>query len=124
MATLVKRRYTKIDPKTGRKIMDPKTGKPKQFLTSKWHGQWSDLAGQVHRVPLATDKVAAQQMLADLVKQSERGHAGVADPFAKHTWRPLTEHIDDYEKRPGLKGTTITDKHRALTAQRVRAIVV
>jgi integrase len=123
MAALVKRRYTKIDPKTGRKIIDSRTGKPKQFSTSKWYGQWTDLAGNVHRVPLATDKVSAAQMLADLVKQSERGLSGVSDPFGEHTWRPLVDHIDDFEKRPGLKGSTITEKHRAMTAQRVRAIV-
>ncbi len=111
---LFKRVYYKKDPATGRK---------KKCRTEKWYGQYRDLAGNVHRVPLATDKVAAAQMLADIVKQSERGHAGVADPYAKHTWRPLAEHIDDFEKRPGLKGTTITEKHRALTAQRVRAIV-
>jgi integrase len=118
---LFKRTFTKIDPKTGQKIINPKTGKPKQFLTDKWYGQYRDLGGRVHRVPLATDKVAAQQMLADLVKQSERGLAGVSDPFAKHTFRPLSEHIDDFEK--SIASGDITEKHAALTARRVRALV-
>jgi hypothetical protein len=61
---LFKRLYYKKDPATGRK---------KKCRTEKWYGQYRDLAGNVHRVPLATDKVAAAQMLADLVKQSERG---------------------------------------------------
>jgi len=103
---LFKRTFTKIDPKTGQKIVDRKTGRPKQFLTDKWYGQYRDLGGRVHRVPLATDKVAAQQMLADLVKQSERGFAGVTDPFEKHTWRPLVEHIEDYKKSIEANGRT------------------
>jgi integrase len=118
---LFKRKYTKIDPKTGKKVIDPKTGRPKQFLTDRWYGQFRDLAGHVHRVPLATDKVAAQQMLADLVKQSERGFAGVSDPYAKHTWRPLSEHANDYEK--SLLANGASRKHVVLTVQRVRDMI-
>lgn len=109
---LFKRIYTKADPKTGRK---------RKCKTEKWYGQFRDLGGHVHRVPLATDKVAAQQMLADLVKQSERGHAGVSDPYAKHTWRPLTEHIKDFEKSTAANGATA--KYTKMTAERVRDMV-
>jgi integrase/recombinase XerD len=109
---LFKRVYYKKDPVTGRR---------KKCRYAKWYGQFRDLAGKRHRVPLATDKIAAAQMLADLVKQSERGLAGVSDPFAEHTWRPLTEHIDDFEKSTKANGTT--EKHAKLVANRLRAVV-
>jgi hypothetical protein len=60
---LFKRVYTTINPKTGRKV---------KRRTAKWYGQYRDPAGHIHRVPLATDKVAAAQKLADLVKRAER----------------------------------------------------
>src|SRR4051794_7603376 len=45
------------------------------------------------RVPLATDKTVAQQMLADLVRQAERGQAGIADRFQEHRATPIVEHL-------------------------------
>jgi integrase len=118
---LFKRKYTKVDPKTGKKIIDPKTGRPKQFLTDKWYGQYRDLSGHVHRVPLATDKVAAQQMLADLVKKAERRQAGVTDPFEQHVWRPLGEHVDDYES--SIVANERTERYAGEVAQKLRAMV-
>jgi hypothetical protein len=87
-----------------RTYRDPKTGKKRK--TAKWYGQFRDLAGQVHRVPLATDKVAAAQLLADRVKQAERGQTGVSDPFGKHTVRPLDDHIKDFQRHLESKGNT------------------
>lgn len=48
-------------------------------------------------MPLATDKTAAGQMLAELVCKAELGKAGIVDPFAEHRKRPLLEHVADYE---------------------------
>jgi len=65
--------------------------------------------------------VAAQQLLADLVKQSERGLSGVSDPFGEHAWRPLAEHIDDYQH--SLEANDTTGKHAKLVTGRLRTLV-
>jgi hypothetical protein len=49
--------------------------------------------GSAKPVPLSANKVAAQQLLADLVKKAELGRAGISDPFEAHRQRPLTEHL-------------------------------
>lgn len=62
MASLFKPTYSARDPKSGDRI---------QRKTKKWYGQYIDGDGILRRVPLATDKAAAQALLAELVKRSE-----------------------------------------------------
>jgi integrase len=66
-------------------------------LSRKWYGCYTDADGKERCVPLATDKTAAQQMLAELVRRAELGKIGIVDPFALHRKRPLSEHAADYE---------------------------
>ncbi len=47
-------------------------------------------------VPLLENKVAAEQMLADLIKKAELGRVGIRDKFEKHKVRPLAEHLKEY----------------------------
>src|SRR4051794_26490132 len=61
--------------------------------SGKWYGR---PPGSSKAVPLSTNKVAAQQLLADLVKKAEFGRAGISDPFEEHRRRPLAEHLTDY----------------------------
>jgi integrase len=63
--------------------------------SSKWYGR---APGNRKPVPLSTNKVAAQQILAELVKKAELGRAGISDPFEAHRKRPLTEHLADYRR--------------------------
>ena len=62
--------------------------------------------GNEKRVPLATDRTAAQTMLAELVKKVERKSAGISDPLEEQRIRRLTEHLKDYEKYLRNKGNT------------------
>jgi hypothetical protein len=43
--------------------------------------------------PLATNKVAAQQLLAQKVRKAELRKANIFDPFEAHRNRPLVEHL-------------------------------
>jgi hypothetical protein len=75
-----------------------------RLLSKKWYGEWRDPDGTEHCEPLATDEVAAGQMLAERVRKAELRHAGVADPFEGHRQRPLAEHLDDFERALLAKG--------------------
>ena len=63
MASLFKPTYTKTDRKTGEKI---------RRKSRKWYGQFRDSAGEIHRVPLCTDKEAARALLRDAAQRVER----------------------------------------------------
>jgi hypothetical protein len=61
--------------------------------STKWYAR---LPGNPRPVPLSANKVAAQQMLAALLKKHELGTVGISDPFELHRKRPLAEHLDDF----------------------------
>src|SRR5262245_1561125 len=63
--------------------------------SGKWYGR---VPGSTKPVPLSSNKVAAQQLLAEMVKKAELGRAGLGDPFEGHGKRPLVEHLADYRR--------------------------
>src|SRR5262245_2349517 len=69
--------------------------------SGKWYGR---VPGSPKPVPLSANKVAAQQLLADLVKKVELGRAGISDPFEEHRKRRLAEHLTDFEADLRAKG--------------------
>ena len=75
---------------------------------SKWYGCYCDQRKKPVRVPLGTDKEAVQLMLAKLLRNKERGKAGLNDPFEHHLNRPVhtVEGQVDPAKavRDGLQG--------------------
>ena len=102
-------------------IRDPKTGEKLKIQSKKWWGRFRDETGKERRVPLATDKTAAQTLLATLVKKVERRAAGIADPLEDHGRRPLLQHLKDYEKYLRDKGNT--EDHVLHTVHRVEAAI-
>jgi integrase len=92
-----------------------------QLLSKKWYGEYRDADGIEQCVPLSTDKTAAAQMLADLVKKAELGKAGITDPYEAHRKRPLAEHVADFERGLVAKGNGAT--HAQAAAARVRRTV-
>ncbi len=97
MASLYKKPVILTDPATGEKV---------KAKSKKWWGRYTDAIGREKRVPLATDKRAAQVMLNEIVNRIEREQAGLADPFEEHARRPLSEHIDAYEAHLQYKGNS------------------
>jgi integrase len=74
--------------------------------SAKWYGRYVDADGVRQESPLCTNKVAAEQMLADLVKRAELGRAGLVDPYEAHRNRPLLDHLGDYEQHLQAKGNS------------------
>src|SRR5579871_5223070 len=103
-------------------VRDPKTGERIKTQSRKWWGRYRDPhLGVEKRVPLCTDKAAAQTMLANLVKKAERRAVGLTDPFDDSRRKPLTQHLDDFQRFLRGKGNTM--KHARQTAKRVRRIL-
>jgi integrase/recombinase XerD len=112
MATLIRRHYTAIEPKTGRKVR--KTAR-------KWYGQYMDAEGVTRRVPLSANRTAAQQMLNAIVRKVEMAKSGIFDPFEEHRKQPLADHLRDWETV--LKARGNTDKHVDMKVSRSRKIL-
>ncbi len=102
-------------------ITDPKSGERVKTKSKKWWGRYRDENGVERRVPLATDKAAAQAMLSEVVKKVERRAAGVVDRFDEHRKRPIGEHLADFERH--LKAKDVSDEQVKLVTYRARRIV-
>ncbi len=102
-------------------VVDPKTGKKSKTKSKKWWGRYRDENGVEKRVPLASDKTAAQVMLNALVTKKERTAAGLGDPFEEHRGRPLLKHLEEFRRHLINKGSTT--EHVDLTEQRIRDLV-
>ncbi len=104
---------------TSRKVKAGTPGAVKiKAKSAKWYGR---VPGSTKAVPLSKNKVAAQQMLAALVRKSELGRAGISDPFEDHRNRPLIEHITDFQSWLSARGNG--EKHSRDAASRVRRII-
>jgi integrase len=86
---------------------------------SKWYGQGIPGMPPRKRVPLCSDKRAAQGMLNELVKKAERGAAGLPD--LDRLAKPVAEHLEAYRRYLLAKGDTAG--HADKTVRRCRATV-
>jgi integrase/recombinase XerC len=135
-------RFARFKDRRGKAVEAPLNddGTRVQLLSRKWYGEYKDADGVEQCVPLSTDKTAAAQMLADLVKKAELGKAGITDPYEAHRKRPLLctrcrcreetdagepcdcpdlPHLADFAAALRAKGDT--PKHVQLTLSRLRA---
>jgi integrase len=83
----------------GDTVIAPLTRDGKRCLVKlpKWYGKYVDEHGVLQRVPLSTNKTAAQQMLNELVKKVELARVGIKNDFAQQLARPLLEHLEDWQ---------------------------
>ena len=112
MANLYRKATTQTDRRTGVKH---------KTKSRKWWGRYRDASGIERRVPLASDKMAAQSMLNELIRKVEREKAGLADPTDEQKKRPLKDHVADFKSYLQNKGVTAKQVHTA-TAQLQRMI--
>ena len=112
MASLYKKPVMMTDPKTGERV---------KTKSKKWWGRYRDENGVERRVPLATDKSAAQAMLNELIKKVERRASGVVDRYDDHRKRPIQEHLVDFERNLKCKGGTL--EHARNVVFRCRQII-
>jgi len=102
-------------------ITDPVTGKKVTTKSKKWWGQYKAADGIVRRKSLSIDRMAAQAMLNELVKRVEREKAGLVDPTEDQRKRPLSEHLAEFERHLGNKGST--EKYVDESMRMLKAIV-
>ncbi|MCI0423478.1 MAG: hypothetical protein L0312_30385, partial [Acidobacteria bacterium] len=94
-------------------VTDPKTGQKVKAKSKKWWGRYRDENGTEKRVPLATDKTAAQAMLNEILRKVEREKAGLVDPTEEQRKKPLSEHAADFKRYLKNKGVTPKQVHTA-----------
>jgi hypothetical protein len=122
MAALFKLWITRYVDASGRRIAKSAPGaRAVRERSRKWYGEFQDADGITRRVPLATDKAAAQAKLGEILRRVERKQAGLRDPYEEYEKRPLTEHMEDYRVYLCSKGNT--DKHVAQTIKRIETLV-
>ena len=109
MASLYKKPIVSIDPVSGKKT---------KRHSKKWWGRYRDVDGSEKRVPLATDKKAAQAMLNELVVKVERIVAGLIDPAEEHLTRPLERHLDDFHAYLRAKGNSRSHSNQTVRYSR------
>jgi site-specific recombinase XerD len=112
MASLYKKPVILADPKTGERI---------KTKSKKWWGRFTDEDGREKRVPLATDKSAAQAMLSEQVRRVERRLAGLSTGYDEHHKRPLKKHVTDFARYLRDKGSS--SDHVKRTESRIRALL-
>jgi integrase len=74
----------------------------------KWYAQGVPGWPKRKRQPLASDKAVAKVMLADLVRDAEKGGAGMVDPHDAQRKRLLADHLDDFRKELEARGNGLT----------------
>lgn len=112
MASLYKKPVSITDPKTGQRI---------KSKSKKWWGRYNDENGIERRVPLAVDKAAAQAMLSELVRKTERRAAGLIDRFDEHRQRPIDAHLEDFRKH--LQARRVGEAQVKLVVYRAERII-
>jgi integrase len=96
MARVFKKSITRYLDADGRQVPKGTPGARKvREKSAKWYGR---VPGSPRPVPLATNKVAAQQLLAEMTKKAELAKVGIFDPFEEHRKRPLAEHLEDFRR--------------------------
>ena len=70
------------------------------FESAKWYGTVNGKS-----VPLCRDKQTAERLLTKMEADAALVRVGLADPFAEHKRRPLSTHIDDFERHLSAKGS-------------------
>jgi integrase len=86
--------------------------------STKWYGR---VPGNPRPVPLSSNKVAALQLLAQMIRKAELGRAGISDPFEGHRKRPLTEHLADYRRE--LEARDNAPRYVDLVISRLEALL-
>jgi integrase len=121
MANLVRPRIVRYLDKDGKRV---KKGAPDACRVKerarKWYAEGVPGWPKGKRVPLASDKTVARQILSDLVRKAERGEAGLEDETTEARKRPLAEHLADFEAALRNKPRGVSDKQVKQTLQRVR----
>jgi integrase len=86
----------------------------------KWYGAGIPGLPPGRRVPLASDKKVALELLRQKVRDAERGQAGLVDRVAEARTLPLDNHLDGFERALKSKARRPSDKQIRLLLTRLR----
>ncbi len=115
MASLQKIIVTRYLDRQGKQVPKGTKGARKvKEESAKWYCCYREGKRQV-RIPLATDKAASQALMADLLRQKERGRAGLICPFKEHLDKPVADHVADY--LAVVRSTTRSEQHQTEVAR-------
>jgi integrase len=98
----------------GKTVLAPLTEDSKRvhLLSAKWYGEYKDADGIDQCEPLSTDRTAAEQMLAALVRRAERIRCNVLTPaedqMSDHQVAAISEHFGAYGEY--LRAAGVTEK--------------
>lgn len=112
MPSLQKIQYVFWHDSEGKRVPAGTPGAKKHIEeSSKWYACWREGKRQ-KRVPLCTDKDAAQAMMTDLMRTKDRVKARLVDPRQEHNDRNLIEHLEEFLPVMRAKGKSEKDKSR------------
>lgn len=112
MANLQKITYVEWHTAEGKRCSPGTPGAKKVIREStKWYAFWREGKRQI-KVPLCTDKTAAQAMMADLLRTKDREKAKIIDPRQKHYDRKILEHLEEFLTVMRTRGKSEKDKER------------
>ncbi|TWT33896.1 Tyrosine recombinase XerC [Posidoniimonas corsicana] len=121
MPTIKRLTFTKYVGPDGRRVKKDAPGaKPKQYQSKRYYGWYQDARGETVRVKLSTDKTAAAQQLAQLVKRAEWSRSGLRHECSDHLETPLAEHLAAYKSHLAAKGNS--ERYVRETAGRLKRI--
>ena len=100
------KRWRDADGRPCKKTTPGATAEP--YESKKWYGIYVDHDGIKRKVPLSTDKSAAEIMLGDICRKVERRQLGIIDNFTENESLPLKAHLAAYEAHLQSKGTDPT----------------
>ena len=104
----------------GRTVHYPLTSNRTKYLKpgQKWHAEVRYADGRRKRVPLSTNRAAAERMLADIMKRIEEEKAGIRNPETDARTKPLSAHLIDWEA--SLRANRRADEYIRWKLARVR----
>jgi len=107
---------------TGKRVPKDAPGARKvKEKAAKWYAKGTPLP-KGKKVPLASDKRAALQMLAKLEQEIERGETPIGGPEVKASRRPLAEHLSAFEAHLKASGE-VGAEHLGKKMSKLRRIV-
>jgi site-specific recombinase XerD len=94
-------------------------GKKQVKRSACWYIEFKDHDGKVRRVKGYRDLAATRQKAAELERHAERCDAGLADQFAEHKKRQLSEHIEDFRRSLAVGNS---ESHVRITLSRIKRV--
>ena len=100
---------------------DPKTGERVRCKSKKWWGRYRDSLERDRRVPLSTNKRAAQALLDQILDDVELARAGLVNPVREAEKKTIREHLQDFEYH--LKGKNNHPRYIAETVRKINRCI-